>query len=486
MIGRFEMLLDRFQGGEATPEELAELEALLRTHPDKRRILVERVLLEVQLYKAFNGIAPVQQGPASPVRLGWFVPVGSAAAVLLLALSAWLIFYPYLGTRAGPVSVIESGQVRAGNAAVSRIASDVPFVVEGTEVAVVRLSDGSRAELDPATEAIVHTRAGAARPVVELAQGGGKFSVPPGQGQFRVETPLGTVAVLGTEFTVRIGTQKNAAGKETPALLVAVHSGKVEVHSGGKAHLLAAGGNRVFPEPDELLADNPKQKDDAGKDDQRPERINAVLRTVASAKNSITVTTIDEGEVVDCTFRLTLDVAVIVNARPATVGDLRLGKQVRLKLSADRQAVVEIQQEIANPDDPGPNEIVAKLKSDKDADSKDRNDKDADSKDRSDKDTDSKDKGDKDKSEGPGKGPRDIHGAVKAVDAARGTITITRKEKGAVGDRTYNLIDGVPVYAGAVRGTLNDLARGVEVNLHLSANRQTVIEIRIERKKGKS
>lgn len=481
MIGRFEVLLDRFQGGEATPEELAELEALLRAHPEKRRILVERLLLEVQLYKAFNGIAPVQPAPATPVRLGWFVPIGSAAAVLLLALSAWLIFYPYLGTRAGPASVIESGQVRAGNATVSRIASDVPFFVEGTDVAVVRLSDGSRAELDPATEAVVHTRAGAARPIVKLVQGGGKFTVPSGQGQFRVETPLGTVAVLGTEFKVKIGTRKDATGKETPSLAVAVLSGKVEVQSGGKAHVLAAGSNRVFPEADEQVAENPKQKDDAGKDDQRPERINAVLRTVASAKNSITVTTIDEGEVVDRTFRLTLDVAVIVNGRPATIGDLRLGKQVRLKLSDDRLAVVEIQQEILNQDDPGPNEIVAKLKNDKEKDAKDIDGKDMDIKDKGEK-----DKGEKDKGETPGKGPRDVHGLVKAVDAVKGTITITRKEKGAAADRTYNLMNGVPVYSGAVQGTLKDLARGMEVNLRLSLNRQTVIEIRIEHKKGKS
>ena len=81
MTARFEILLERFQSGEATPEELVELDTLLRAQPDKRRILVERLLLEVHLYKAFAGIAPVKQAPVAPVRLGWFVPVGAAAAV---------------------------------------------------------------------------------------------------------------------------------------------------------------------------------------------------------------------------------------------------------------------------------------------------------------------------------------------------------------------------------------------------------------------
>jgi hypothetical protein len=46
--------------------------------------------------------------------------------------------------------------------------------------------------------------------------------------------------------------------------------------------------------------------------------------------------TTEQGEIVDHTFRLTLDVAVILYARPANAGHLRLGRQVCLKLSDDR------------------------------------------------------------------------------------------------------------------------------------------------------
>ena len=49
---RFDLLLDHFLSGEATAEELAELAALLRADPEKRRVLAMRSLLEVQMRKA--------------------------------------------------------------------------------------------------------------------------------------------------------------------------------------------------------------------------------------------------------------------------------------------------------------------------------------------------------------------------------------------------------------------------------------------------
>jgi ferric-dicitrate binding protein FerR (iron transport regulator) len=436
MSARFEILLERFQGDDATPDELAELETLLRANPDKRRILVERLLLEVQLHKAFRGIAPVKQAPVAPMRMGWFVPVGAAAAVLLFALSGWLIFYPYLGRRDGPASVIESGQVRAGNATVSRVAANVPFVVEGTVAAVVRLPDGSRAELDPATEAIVHTQAGDARPVVELTQGGGKFSVPPGQGRFRVETPLGTVVVLGTEFTVRIGAQKDAAGNEAPSLAVSVLSGKVQVQTGGDDHVLIAGSSRVFPEPEEKFVANPIPRIDGTKNDKRPERIIGLLRTVASAKNSITVLTTDDDEIVDLTLRLAPNVAVVLNAKPAGVDDLKVGRQVRIKLSADRLTVVEIQQEVRIQDAPGLN--IA----------------------------------------GPNQlGPDEIDGVLKVVDAVKKSIVVRTAQAGKFVDRTIGLTDDLEVLLNGDEGSLFDLKPGMQVHLKLSEDRKFVVEL---------
>jgi ferric-dicitrate binding protein FerR (iron transport regulator) len=87
----------------------------------------------------------------------------------------------------------------------------------------------------------VRGKVGDVREVVELTQGRGTFHVAHGAGQFRVETSLGTVTALGTEFTVEL---RSGKGKRT--LRVAVTAGTVEVFNNGKRRVLSAGQRRAF------------------------------------------------------------------------------------------------------------------------------------------------------------------------------------------------------------------------------------------------
>jgi RNA polymerase sigma factor (sigma-70 family) len=71
---------------------------------------------------------------------------------------------------------------------------------------------------------------------------------------------------------------------------------------------------------------------------------------------------------------------------------------------------------------------------------------------------------------------RSLFGAVKAVDAAKNTLTVTVKEAGGVQEKPVTLLDGAKVWLddglvknGAKEGKLADLVEGTPVAVHLSA-----------------
>ncbi|MSQ96114.1 MAG: hypothetical protein EXR98_16385 [Gemmataceae bacterium] len=245
---RFEMLLDRYQGGEATAEETAELEKLLRDEPTKRRRFVERVLLEVQLRKAFGSNLPMTRPVQTPARSlrRWFVPFAAMAATLLLTVSAFLA---YQWSRPETLALeLLAGNVTTGGQEAQRIAAGEWFEVVGASPAVLRLTDGSRAEFEPTSKALIQRDPGDARQAIELTQGGGKFQVVHGGGVFQVKTPVGNVTALGTAFSVKLQPQRKgkADAKGKLAMNVLVTEGSVRVDAGGKSQILGAGKNRVF------------------------------------------------------------------------------------------------------------------------------------------------------------------------------------------------------------------------------------------------
>lgn len=246
----FEILLERFLSGEATSEEMASLERLLRADGAKRRTLVERCLLEVHLHKAFSGIvrgrdAPRARPPGAPRRrvTAW---LACAAAVLLVAGLSWY----WLGRGKVVTHEVVSGNVLVDNVLTARIPEGAGFEVVGDVPAVISLSDGSRVELDPPSKGVIRGQSGGVRQVIALTQGGGRFRVAHSGGQFRVDTAPGTVTVLGTEFVARLQPPLKVgkeAGNNAPMVLaVAVAEGRVQVDTRANRYTLSAGQRRVF------------------------------------------------------------------------------------------------------------------------------------------------------------------------------------------------------------------------------------------------
>jgi ferric-dicitrate binding protein FerR (iron transport regulator) len=403
---RLEELLVRWRDDALTPGEADELLGLLQT-PEGRRALVEEfcyaeavasALREKTLQQAPSPLAgaPVATGRGGGAarrtwRRSWPIRVGlAAAAVVLVVLATWLLPRP-----GGPVSPTESHQVLSGQVLVEgavarKVADGTAVRVAEDQPAVIQLTDGSRAELEPASQAVLHGPAYGFRQMVELVEGGGTFQVEKGAGQFQVETRLGRVTALGTEFRVAI--------LEGQRLAVGVRSGLVEVDLGGRTALLSAGESRVFAgdrrarqsrgflvavDPQKItvtkgrtpaestlavggevqvfidgrparLADLPKgslvylqQPDEkAPVSVIRAEGMSAGgdVRAVDPARRTITLVgrPAGRGQQADPSYAIDPDAPVTIGGKPAQLADVQPGSKVMLKMSVDRQRVIGI------------------------------------------------------------------------------------------------------------------------------------------------
>jgi ferric-dicitrate binding protein FerR (iron transport regulator) len=260
-MDRFESLLDQYLN-RAAPAETAELERLLQGDAALRRQLADRFLLEVQLYKVFAGVtssipAAREDRPARPPVFRWLV-----AALVLLAVGLGLFFFLGRGPATAANQVL-AGDVWVDGVAVQQLSEEKWFEVAAEGPALIRLADGSEAKIAPTSKAVIHGRRDAMRQAVELERGGGNFKVVSGGGQFRVETTLGSVTALGTDFSVNLETRgrddkrrddrkrddkKRPGKKEKLVLAVAVIEGSVKVEAAGKSYVLAAGERRTFSE----------------------------------------------------------------------------------------------------------------------------------------------------------------------------------------------------------------------------------------------
>jgi hypothetical protein len=189
-------------------------------------------------------------------------PAGDVSSPSVLADGAGL---PEQGGGAQPVAGGSTTPGLAGGSTTPGLAGGSMVSVAGDTPEVIRLTDGSQAELEPGASAVLHGRAGGVRQLIELVKGGGTFRVQKAHGDFRVVTKLGSVTAVGTEFSVRIvppraaseatvrrtgsaGTSPLEAARTSPGgrLAVAVTDGTVEVEFGGKTFLLHRGEERVF------------------------------------------------------------------------------------------------------------------------------------------------------------------------------------------------------------------------------------------------
>jgi ferric-dicitrate binding protein FerR (iron transport regulator) len=248
-------------GEELTEEQRSALNERLRKFPRLRKRLAEMAFEQTQ-FRDIRGVsepvpililgadahdpvpAPLLKPMAAP-RRPWIVPAVASAACL--AIIAAVVFWRS-GPPAGPYQLV-AGDIKAEGSRVE---------VAGAAPARLRMTDGSEAELAPATSAVFRGRVGDARQVVELNQGAGKFKVAKAPDSFRIDTPSGRVSVLGTEFSVELRKQK----KGPAALAVSVSSGRVRVEAAGAVKELGPGESRVFgAEPPPEKKDAPEKKE---------------------------------------------------------------------------------------------------------------------------------------------------------------------------------------------------------------------------------
>jgi ferric-dicitrate binding protein FerR (iron transport regulator) len=248
-------------GEELTEEQRTALNERLRKFPRLRKRLAEMAFEQANLRDALTVSEavpilivsePAAAAPLlkpSPELVGpkprpWILPVAAAAACLaiIVGIGVWSASGP-----AAPFKVV-AGDVKVDGSRVE---------VAGAAPALFKMSDGSEAELAPSSAAVFHGREGDARQVVELSRGTGRFKVAKAPDSFRVDTSVGTVSVLGTEFSVELRKQK----KGPPALAVSVVSGRVRVEAAGQKGELGPGESRVFGvEPPPEKKDPPAEK----------------------------------------------------------------------------------------------------------------------------------------------------------------------------------------------------------------------------------
>jgi len=239
-LDHFDELLDAYLLGELSEEQSAQLQEALETDSAARRRFVQSILIEAHLHR----LARSEAAPRRHRTLGGIARLRrlTLAAVALIALGAIAVFY-FARQGSSTFARVASGNVLVDGQSPGRIAEGSTLSVQGPAPAVIDLSDGSRATLDPATQLTLRGRVDSTRQVLHLTSGGGQFQVPHGGGQFRIDTPVGSLTVLGTQFT--------AVLRSPRSLFLSVEAGTVRFDGEGKTFTLSTGQSRTFgPEPD--------------------------------------------------------------------------------------------------------------------------------------------------------------------------------------------------------------------------------------------
>lgn len=345
-------LIHKYLDGALTPAEMAELDSYLRCDREFAEAFAQAARLEAALNKllletasarditSFMQQVEAARHPERETRVAArrrfntrTLVFGSVAAGLLIALGSWAIFHSGRLEDNGPPAIVAgpheviSGEVVNDGVAAVRLSDGSSIRVDNKNPAVIRLADGSEAEIRPHARAVLHGRRNDVRQVVELLQGAATFRVTKGSGQFRVQTELGTVTALGTEFTVELipdDPQPGARPNRRPdALHVIVASGIVEVEYGRHKLLLAGGEEEIF-------------RDD--REPQPPRQTTARLAAIDLSGGQLRTTTGNENPR-ESLHRIAGESAIRIDGKSASADDLRPKMQVRLTFSAGGQVV---------------------------------------------------------------------------------------------------------------------------------------------------
>lgn len=186
---RFDDLLRRWSDRDASVEELAELEGLLRSDARYRRALVRMVRLDVALHARYARSA----APAGRKGPGRNLPRAAAvlAVGLSLAAASWLLLRSPGDPKAWRVA---SGMLRVAGEPSGRLEPGQAFHT-GPEPVRLALADGIL-ELDPATSGGRETLE-----ALRLDRGGVRIRAGD---PLRVETPVATLALRGAHVDIRV------------------------------------------------------------------------------------------------------------------------------------------------------------------------------------------------------------------------------------------------------------------------------------------
>lgn len=231
-------------------------------------------------------------------RSAWAVALSTAAATLVLVASGAHPGYP-AATLTGDARVLRQGRT---------IADPHPergdVLAVGAAGGVLELGGYVRLALAAGTDA---TLAGASRSEVVVVRGGRvDAEVQSGAGAFSIQTPIGTVAVAGTAFSVTVGPSTTPG---LPAVAVTVARGSVACTFDGDTILLLPGQRRAFGGP-------PKAGETKG-----------VVRAIGAGRVKIE-TEVGSFEIASVGARSAEDIARLHPGEPVTVSWVRRGKDI--------------------------------------------------------------------------------------------------------------------------------------------------------------
>jgi ferric-dicitrate binding protein FerR (iron transport regulator) len=332
-LHRTRVLGQRYLDGLASAGEVAELEGLLQADPVAADAFARLSRLEADLSAQFSEEPPRLREAAvleaierhHRRRLWWGRGLRLAvAAGLLLLLSGSLLWWFGQPVAVEPPvagNVVLEGEVLVNGQAVENLDDGAPLLVAGPDPALLRLSDGSRAELEPASEAVVHGRSSGFAQRFELIEGEGRFTVWKASKPFLVDTPAGSVRTADSVFTVRL--TKTALGDpemktKNGLLAVIVSAGLVQVET-DKTYQLSARESRVFA----------FQRDSGRARETRPVSLFAVVSEIKDGKLTISIGR--RNNPTQETLDVPASVKVFVDGKPAKLASLAKGMQVRIQ-----------------------------------------------------------------------------------------------------------------------------------------------------------
>jgi ferric-dicitrate binding protein FerR (iron transport regulator) len=293
-------LIQRYLDGTLTPEELAELDALLRD-PAAAERFASLSRLDADLSSHFREEARLPALPPLPPRRRWAARLALAACLLLLA-GAGLVWWSLPPAPSLPLP------------------PDWPrYLVVDVDETVV-LPDGSSVELTAGTTATLWPRA------VEMREGEGRFDVRPGDERFEVKTPVGRVTVVGTEFQVNVNEEETMNGKLI--LTVAVMAGLVDVSYDGRTFRLGAGQRGVYGQEER------RPRADVTRGVLAEEGTETKLSLRGTERRGAPATEVEIGK----------DVKVIVDGKPGKLAGLPRGTRVVIEKN-DKGVIVSVRAE---------------------------------------------------------------------------------------------------------------------------------------------